>query len=92
MSASTFAQKPFNPIPPDKGSFPLDHESLCKQQMTSYMKCLQTNRDDNAVCRLLAKDYLQCRMENNLMAKEEWKSLGFGHTSSDSIDQKEQKE
>lgn len=91
MSASTFGQKRFNPIPPEKGSFPLDHESLCKQQMTKYMKCLETNKDDNSLCRLLAKDYLQCRMENNLMAKEEWKSLGYGIKSNetDSIDKKE---
>lgn len=77
MAANTFGQKRFNPVPPDKGSFPLDHENLCKLQMVQYMKCLQLNRDDNSVCRQQAKAYLECRMENNLMAKEEWKSLGF---------------
>ncbi|XP_055316003.1 cytochrome c oxidase assembly protein COX19 [Sitodiplosis mosellana] len=77
MSAATFGQKRFNPVPPDKGSFPLDHENVCKVPMLQYMKCLQLNRDDSTVCRQEAKKYLECRMENNLMAKEEWKSLGF---------------
>lgn len=72
-----FSQKRFTPVAPDKGSFPLDHESLCKSQMIAYMKCLRTNTDDSTVCRNEAKDYLQCRMENNLMAQEEWKSLGY---------------
>lgn len=67
----------FTPVPPDKGSFPLDHDNVCKTQMMSYMKCLHANTDDSTVCRSEAKEYLQCRMENDLMAKEEWKSLGY---------------
>lgn len=77
MATNTFGQKRFNPVPPDKGSFPLDHENLCKVQMTKYMDCLHLHRDDSTVCRQQAKEYLECRMNNNLMAKEEWKSLGF---------------
>lgn len=77
MSSVTFGQKRFTPTPPDKGSFPLDHENLCKIQMVKYMSCLRNNRDDNSLCREYAKEYLQCRMDNNLMAKEEWKHLGF---------------
>lgn len=41
------------------------------------MKCLQLHRDDSTVCRQEAKTYLECRMNNDLMAKEEWKSLGY---------------
>lgn len=55
----------------------MDHENACKVPMLKYMKCLQLNRDDSSVCREEAKKYLECRMDNNLMAKEEWKSLGF---------------
>lgn len=77
MSSSTFGQKRFTPVPPDKGSFPLDHESVCKRQMIDYMKCLREHRDDSSSCRNHAKEYLHCRMNNNLMTKEEWKSLGF---------------
>lgn len=81
MSAATFSQKRFTPVPPDKGSFPLDYENICKLQMLDYMKCLQLNRDNSSVCRQQAKNYLECRMENNLMAKEEWNSLGFKNSA-----------
>lgn len=76
-TAMTFGQKQFIPTPPDKGSFPLDHEGLCKKTMTKYMKCLFNNNGDTAPCRTDAKEYLACRMENNLMAKEDWSKLGF---------------
>ncbi|KAJ8944309.1 hypothetical protein NQ314_009499 [Rhamnusium bicolor] len=39
------------------------------------MRCLHTNKNDNSACREEAKEYLACRMENNLMAKEEWSKL-----------------
>jgi cytochrome c oxidase assembly protein subunit 19 len=32
---------------------------------------------NNEECRLLAKEYLGCRMEKGLMAKDEWSNLGF---------------
>lgn len=70
-------QKVFIPVPPDKGSFPLDHDGVCKSFMIKYMKCLRNNSNNNSVCRLEAKDYLGCRMENNLMTKDEWSKLGF---------------
>ena len=28
-------------------------------------------------CRILAKDYLKCRMDNQLMEQSEWDSLGL---------------
>lgn len=77
MSSATFGKKIFTPTPPDKGSFPLDHEGQCKRVMLQYMSCLTKNNNDNSFCRLEAKNYLACRMENNLMAKEEWSKLGF---------------
>lgn len=77
MSSVTFGQKKFIPSPPDKGSFPLDHENICKVSMLKYMVCLQDNKNDNSLCRNEAKDYLECRMNNSLMAKEDWKYLGF---------------
>ncbi|KAF2428820.1 hypothetical protein EJ08DRAFT_554504, partial [Tothia fuscella] len=71
-------QKIFKPIPPERGSFPLDHEGECKNLMSSYLRCLRAQRGTNAPeCRLHAKDYLQCRMERNLMAPDEMKNLGF---------------
>jgi cytochrome c oxidase assembly protein subunit 19 len=31
-------------------------------------------------CRMLSKSYLQCRMDNNLMAPDEMKNLGYDNT------------
>uniref|UniRef100_A0A336MTA4 Cytochrome c oxidase assembly protein COX19 n=1 Tax=Culicoides sonorensis TaxID=179676 RepID=A0A336MTA4_CULSO len=77
MSSMTFNQKKFTPVPPQKGSFPLDHFNECKKQMLSYMHCLASNKDDNSKCRVQSKEYIECRMEHNLMAKEDLKNLGF---------------
>ncbi|KAK7511482.1 hypothetical protein IWZ03DRAFT_426384 [Phyllosticta citriasiana] len=67
------------PIPPERGSFPLDHFGECKAVMGQYMRCLKIHRGTNdQECRLLAKSYLQCRMDHNLMAPDEMKNLGFG--------------
>ncbi|XP_064645304.1 cytochrome c oxidase assembly protein COX19-like [Lineus longissimus] len=73
----TFGQRRFNPTPPEKGSFPLDHEGECKGFMIKYLQCLRKKDFENATCRQESKDYLQCRMEHKLMAKEEWKKLGY---------------
>lgn len=77
MSSMTFGQKTFTPTPPAKGSFPLDHEGVCRKLMINYMKCLNVNNNDNSACRSEAREYLSCRMDNNLMLKEDWKKLGL---------------
>lgn len=77
MSSMTFGQKTFKPTPPDKGSFPLDHEGVCKKLMIKYMQCLRQNSNNNSACREESQSYLSCRMDNNLMAKEDWSKLGF---------------
>ncbi|KAI9851878.1 MAG: Cytochrome c oxidase assembly protein cox19 [Vezdaea acicularis] len=47
--------------------------------MAGYLACLKKVRGTNdPECRMLAKAYLQCRMDHNLMAKDEFKNLGFG--------------
>jgi CHCH domain len=74
---NSFQQKRLQLIPPEKGSFPLDHESLCKKYMLRYMNCLRENKDNSSACRNHSKDYLSCRMENGLMAEESWEKLGF---------------
>ncbi|KAI9782720.1 MAG: Cytochrome c oxidase assembly protein cox19 [Geoglossum umbratile] len=46
--------------------------------MAEYLSCLKKARGTNdPECRWLAKAYLQCRMDRNLMAKDEFKNLGF---------------
>ncbi|KAI0183982.1 hypothetical protein EV127DRAFT_351540 [Xylaria flabelliformis] len=66
------------PTPPERGSFPLDHDGECKHVMTRYLSCIKkvkgVNEDE---CRNLAKSYLACRMDRNLMAKDDFKNLGF---------------
>lgn len=32
---------------------------------------------DNTKCREQSKTYLKCRMDNDLMTKEDWKALGY---------------
>ncbi|KAF7845792.1 hypothetical protein BT93_L0644 [Corymbia citriodora subsp. variegata] len=71
----------YKPSPPERGSFPLDHDSECKHLISNYLRCLKKqntpgmNADE---CRKLARGYLDCRMEKGLMAKDEWRNLGFG--------------
>lgn len=65
------------PKPPDKGSFPIDHFDECTDVHDQYMKCLRRNKNDNMSCRYISKEYLQCRMANNLMAVESLDKLGF---------------
>ncbi|XP_033210669.1 cytochrome c oxidase assembly protein COX19 [Belonocnema kinseyi] len=77
MSSYTFSQKVFTPVPPEKGSFPLDHEGLCRTLMIKYMRCLLENQNETSKCRDVTKSYLECRMQHGLMAREEWSKLGF---------------
>ncbi|EON61489.1 hypothetical protein W97_00704 [Coniosporium apollinis CBS 100218] len=66
------------PTPPERGSFPLDHDGECKSVMTTYLRCLRQHRGTNdPECRALSKQYLQCRMQHNLMAPDEMRNLGF---------------
>lgn len=71
-------QKTAKPTPPQRGSFPLDHDGECKPIIAGYLRCLRRARGTNdQECRLMAKEYLKCRMENNLMAPDEMRNLGF---------------
>lgn len=56
----------------------------CKQAMATYLSCIKrvkgVNEDE---CRELAKSYLACRMDRNLMAKDDFKNLGFQNPAED---------
>jgi len=78
MASNTFGQKNFQQSAPIKGSFPLDHDGECKKFMLRYMICLRENSNENTNCREQSKEYLDCRMKNQLMLKEDWSKLGFG--------------
>ncbi|CBF87780.1 uncharacterized protein ANIA_10178 [Aspergillus nidulans FGSC A4] len=66
------------PTPPERGSFPLDHDGECKHLIQSYLRCLKLQRGVNdEQCRRLAKGYLACRMDKNLMAPDDFRNLGL---------------
>ena len=66
------------PTPPERGSFPLDHEAECQPIMKQYLRCIKSKRGVNdEECRQLSKGYLQCRMDRNLMAPDSMRNLGF---------------
>ncbi|KAG9141480.1 hypothetical protein Leryth_001926 [Lithospermum erythrorhizon] len=69
------------PVPPEKGVFPLDHMHLCDMAKKEYLSCLKTSGHKSEKCRHLSKQYLECRMEKNLMAKQNMSELGFGKDS-----------
>lgn len=46
--------------------------------MAAYLRCLRAQRGVNRdECRVLSKEYLECRMERNLMARDSLRNLGF---------------
>ncbi|KAF9958292.1 Cytochrome c oxidase assembly protein cox19 [Mortierella alpina] len=67
----------FSAPPPDRGSFPLDHDGECSVFMKEYLVCLKENQNNNGKCRHLSKKYLSCRMEKGLMGNDSFKNLGF---------------
>jgi len=67
----------FVPRPPEKGSFPIDHLQECTDFKEIYMDCLKKNKHKIEPCRVFARDYLFCRQNNELMAKESVERLGF---------------
>jgi len=69
--------KSLQPTPPEKGSFPLDHEGRCKNEVYSYIRCLKMTKNDAKECSIFQQSYLKCRMENSLMAQEDFETLGF---------------
>ncbi|XP_007664708.1 cytochrome c oxidase assembly protein COX19 [Ornithorhynchus anatinus] len=76
-TAMNFGTKSFQPRPPDKGAFPLDHFGECKIFKEKFMNCLRANHFESALCRNESKEYLECRMEKQLMAHESLEKLGF---------------
>ncbi|KAK3831636.1 MAG: hypothetical protein JOS17DRAFT_743827 [Linnemannia elongata] len=67
----------FSAPPPDRGSFPLDHDGECTVFMKEYLNCLKENQNNNGKCRHISKQYLSCRMDKGLMGNDDFKNLGF---------------
>ncbi|KNE72171.1 hypothetical protein AMAG_16658 [Allomyces macrogynus ATCC 38327] len=64
-------------LPPERGSFPLDHDGECKSIMKDYLACMRKSGGSSTKCRDLSKKYLECRMERGLMAPDKMENLGF---------------
>jgi len=62
---------------PEKGSFPLDHFKECDEHYKAYMTCLSESGNHATKCRHISKEYLECRMKNDLMKPEKLSKLGF---------------
>ena len=71
MSSMNFSSSKQTIKPPQRGIFPLDHESECKDYMKKYIACLKDQKDKHHLCRDFSKEYLQCRMDRQLMASED---------------------
>lgn len=63
--------------PPARGSFPLDHDGVCKPFMARFLACLARAGGAHGECRDFSRDFLKCRMEGDLMLPEDLDSLGF---------------
>lgn len=60
----------FQVLPPERGSFPLDHYGECKSFMQEYLACLRANKNNNGACRHHSKAYLACRMDQCVCATD----------------------
>ena len=63
--------------PPQRGIFPLDHDSECKDTMEDYLECMSAANDTHHKCREFSRAYLQCRMNHELMSKENLDHVSF---------------
>jgi len=62
---------------PLKGSFPIDHFKECDEYYKNYMDCIKSNSGASTKCRNETKEYMECRMNKDLMEKQELKNLGL---------------
>lgn len=54
-----------------------DSTGDCKAIVKEYLACVKRSRGSNDQCRHLARQFLECRMEHGLMARDEFANLGF---------------
>ncbi|WPK22938.1 hypothetical protein PUMCH_000161 [Australozyma saopauloensis] len=60
--------------------------------MMDYLKCMKYTENKNAPnCRVMAKRYLKCRMDNELMDTSDWDSLGLTNLPEDSAEKNQKK-
>ncbi len=86
-TSTTLSGRNVPPRPPAKGSFPLDHLGECALFARRYEECLRENGGQAGKCRAAARKYLECRMEADLMAKEDFRSLGLDEERDNAVPQ-----
>jgi cytochrome c oxidase assembly protein subunit 19 len=64
--------------PPEKGSFPIDHEGVCKDAALAFHRCLREASGVATACRTSVRAYLLCRMDHGLMTREDLARLRLG--------------
>mmetsp|Transcript_24979 Transcript_24979/g.58618 ORF Transcript_24979/g.58618 Transcript_24979/m.58618 type:complete len:125 (-) Transcript_24979:1470-1844(-) len=77
MSSMNFSTSKQYVRPPQRGIFPLDHDAECKTFIEKYLACMNQSNDVHHKCKPISKDYLQCRMDRQLMSKENLNDLGY---------------
>ena len=73
-----FSASRFQNQPPERGSFPLDHDRACTPLRDEFLACLKAEGNEHVACRALSERYLACRMDKNLMARDAMENIGFG--------------
>jgi len=67
--------------PPQRGIFPLDHDGECKIRMREYLQCLDEEKRNHFKCKAFSRAYLQCRMDSDLMAREDLDGVSLSSSS-----------
>ena len=70
--------------PRARGGWAMDESGwwACREPQALYLQCVRANGHRAAVeCKPLIRDFLHCRMNNGLMAKEDLTALGLGGTT-----------
>lgn len=80
--ADAFGGRRVNVKPPERGIFMLDHDGECKDNMKVFLNCIKGNNSDHFSCREYSAAYLKCRMDKELMNKEDLNDLGLGEDAS----------
>lgn len=86
-TSTTLSGRNVPPRPPAKGSFPLDHLGECALFARQYEECLRENGGHAGKCRAAARKYLACRMETDLMAREDFRNLGLDEERDSAVPQ-----
>lgn len=77
MSSPNFTHTRAGVSAPEKGTFPLDHFRECKSFIDKYLECVNKHESMPKRCQKLQIEYLNCRMDHNLMKRESLEDLGY---------------